>query len=416
MNSGASKRVLILELGADGHHPFYIRLLLESGLADDAHIILAGQQSLFTHRAIAECPVPFEPYLLEIALEHQRLWASSPTAVFRRSWAIGRMYRSAYAELSRTAPIDLVIVPYLDDCLLGLAGPRRPFGTTPWLSITMRTMFHFDVMGVTAPRQRFTALRRGLTYRMLRQPTTAALLTIDPILAEFASTQRAPMFRKIHYLPDPAPQHLLALSQQQARAQLGIAPDAPGAPGARLVLVYGDLSSRKGIFSLVEAAAAADCSERVHLLLAGRNRHAQQLEASSGWRTLIARQRIHLLEGFIDDDQEGLLLLAADCMWVGYVDFYGVSSVMALAARNAMPVIASDYGLVGYLAGKHGLGAVVEPRNIASIVTALNRLVNEPEFFARAGRAGVAAFHDHAPIEFQRRVMATVRQSWGSRD
>ena len=105
-------------------------------------------------------------------------------------------------------------------------------------------------------------------------------------------------------------------------------------------------------------------------------------------------------------------MVAADCMWVGYIDFYGVSSVMALAASNAMPVIGSDSGLVGYLTRKHGLGAVVEPGNIASIVAALNRLVNEPEFFARAGRNGVAAFQDHAPIEFQRRVMATVRQSW----
>jgi glycosyltransferase involved in cell wall biosynthesis len=406
MSAAASKRVLILELGADGHHPFYVRLLLESGLADCAHIVLAGQHSLFTHRAITECPVAFERYQLELGLEHDLLWASHPTAVFRRSWAIGKIYRSAHAELSSTAPFDLVIVPYLDDCLLGLAAPRRPFGGTRWLSITMRTMFHFDAMGVSAPAQRFTALRRWLTYRMLRQPTTAALLTIDPTLAQFAEKQREPMFRKIRYVPDPAPQHQPTLSQQQARQRLGIATDA------RLLLVYGDISMRKGIFALVEAAADAECSPRLHLLLAGRNRHARQLESAASWQSLISRQRIHLLEGFVDEEQERALMVAADCMWVGYIDFYGVSSVMALAASNAMPVIGSDSGLVGYLTRKHGLGAVVEPGNIASIVAALNRLVNEPEFFARAGRNGVAAFQDHAPIEFQRRVMATVRQSW----
>lgn len=414
MSSGASKRaadrpakrVLILELGADGHHPFYVRLLLESGLADEAHIVLAGQPGLFTHRAIAECPVAFERYPLELGLEHHLLWASSPTAVFRRSWILGSIYRSAHAELSRNAPVDLVIVPYLDDCLLGLAAPRRPFGATPWISITMRTMFHFDAMGVSAPAQRFAPLRRWLTYRLLRQPTNAALLTIDPTLAQFASTQQRPMFRKIHYLPDPAPLHLPTLSQREARAQLGIPLDV------RLVLIYGDISSRKGIFSLVEAAADPQCSARIHLLLAGRNRQAERLAATSGWQALIAQHRIHLLEGFMDDAQERLLLAAADCMWVGYIDFYGVSSVMAMAARNAMPVIASDHGLVGYLCRNHGLGALVEPRDIGSIVTALNRLVNEPEFFTRAGHNGVAVFQDHAPIEFQRRVMDTVRQSW----
>jgi glycosyltransferase involved in cell wall biosynthesis len=410
MSAVASKRVLILELGADGHHPFYVRLLLESGLADDAHIVLAGQQSLFDHPAIAQCAVAFERYQLELGAEPHLRWARNPTAVFRRSWTFGSIYRSAHAELSRSAPIDLVIVPYLDDCLLGLALPRRPFGATPWLSITMRTMFHFDAMGIKAPAQRFTAVRRSLIYRMLRQPTTAALLTIDPTLAQFAGRQRAPMFRKVRYLPDPAPQHSATLSQQQARQQLGIPADA------RVVLVYGDISSRKGIFALVEAAAAPECSTRVQLLLAGRNRQAQLLAATTGWQALVARQRIHLLEGFIDDEQERLLMVAADCMWVGYIDFYGVSSVMALAARNAMPVLASDYGLVGYLAREHQLGALLDPSNIASIVTALNRLVNEPEFFTRAGRNGVAVFQDHTPIEFQRRFMDTVRQSWESGD
>jgi glycosyltransferase involved in cell wall biosynthesis len=408
MSAVASKRVLILELGADGHHPFYVRLLLESGLADDARIVLAGQDSLYTHRAIAECPVPFERYPLELGQGQHLRWARNPTAVFRRSWDFGRIYRSAQAELSRTEPFDLVIVPYLDDCLLGLAAPRRPFGATPWLSITMRTRFHFDAMGVSAPAQRFTGVRRWLTYRILSQPTTAALLTIDPTLAQFAGRQRAPMFRKVRYLPDPAPQHPPTVSRLQARQQLGIPADA------RVVLVYGDISSRKGIFALVEAAATAECSERVHLLLAGRNRHAHQFETHAAWQALLARQRIHLLEGFIDDEQERALMVAADCMWVGYIDFYGVSSVMALAARNAMPVMASESGLVGHLARAHDLGALVDPRNSASIVSALNRLVNEPEFFTRAGRNGVTVFQDHAPIEFQRRFMNAVRQSWGS--
>jgi glycosyltransferase involved in cell wall biosynthesis len=406
MSGGSSKRVLILELGADGHHPFYVRLLLESGLADCAEIILAAQQRMFTHPAIAGCPVKFRPYPLDLDLTDEALWSMSPAAVTRRSWTFGRIYRRAFTELSRTAPIDFVIVPYLDDCLLGLAAPRKPFGDTAWLAITMRTMFHYDAMGVRAPKQRFTAFRRWLTYRMLRQRCTVALLTIDPTLAEFASKQRDSLFQKIRYVPDPAPQHSDVLSKQEAREKLGIARDA------RLVLVYGEISARKGIFSLVEAAAAPECSREVHVLFAGRIRNPEELTKSAAWQSLAAQRRVHALNGFVDDEQERLLMAAADCMWVGYIDFYGVSSVMALAGRHAMPVLASNYGLVGHLAKTHHLGLLIEPQNQLSIVTALNQLVNEPDFFIRAGRNGVAVYQHHAPIELQRQVIDAIKQCW----
>jgi glycosyltransferase involved in cell wall biosynthesis len=406
MSSGSSKRVLILELGVDGHHPFYVRLLLDSGLADSAEIILASQPKMFAHPAIAGSPVKFRPHPLELALSDETLWTTSPAAVTRRSWTFGKIYRRAFMELSKNAPIDFVIVPYIDDCLLGLAAPRKPFGDTAWLAITMRTMFHYDAMGVRAPKQRFAEFRRWLTYRMLRQKCTAALLTIDPTLAEFAARQSDPLFRKIRYVPDPAPQHSDVLSKQEARQRLNIARDAC------LVLVYGAISARKGIVSLLEAAAAPECSRQIHVLFAGRIWGLGELEKTDAWQSLTAQRRMHMLNGFVDDEHERLIMAAADCMWVGYIDFYGVSSVMALAGRHAMPVLASDYGLVGHLAKTHHLGAVIEPRDQLSIVHALNRLVNEPDFFIRAGRNGVAVYQDHGPFELQRLVTDAVAQSW----
>jgi glycosyltransferase involved in cell wall biosynthesis len=410
MTSASSKRVLILELGAEGHHPFYVRWLLESGLADRAQIVLAALPAMFTHPAIANCGVGFEPYALEFGSAERLLWSSNPAIVARRSLAFGTIYRNAYLDLAARQPLDFVIVPYLDDCLLGLAARRRPFGRTPWLAITMRTMFHYGAMGVTAPRQRFEGVRRWLIYRLLRQDPTAALLTIDPTLADFASARhRHPSLRKVRYVPDPAPQHRVKLSQEEARQRLGIA------RAGRLVLVYGDISGRKGIFSLAQAAALAECPPQVHLLLAGRNRQTRELESTTGWQTLISQGRAHTIYGFIDDEHEGLLMRAADCMWVGYIDFYGVSSVMALAGRHGMPVIASNYGVVGYLAQKHDLGPVVDPHDPASIVAALQRLARDPEYFRRAGSHGISVFHNHAPTELQRQLIETIGQAWNDR-
>jgi glycosyltransferase involved in cell wall biosynthesis len=408
MSSGASKRVLIADFSADGHHPFYVRLLLESGIAEAAQLILAARPEMFAHPAISGCRVAFQAHQLDIGADAYHAGTSSPIALLRRSWIIGQSYRRAFFQLAARAPVDFVIVPYLDDCLVGLAAPRRTFADTPWCAITMRTMFHYRDMGVIAPEQRFVAIRRWLTYRMLRQPGMAALLTIDPTLAEFAAAQPEALFRKIQYLPDPAPQHSDLPLKEEARRRL----DIPMA--ASVVLVYGDISKRKGILSLLEAAAAPECPPSVHLLFAGRIRSPDALRNHAAWQALAAQGRMHAFDGFVDEPLERSLIAAADCMWVGYIDFYGVSSVMALAGRHALPVLASDYGLVGHLARKHALGALIAPRQIASIVTALNQLVSEPEFFVRAGRNGVALFDGHSPVEMQQRVTHAIEQAWAT--
>jgi glycosyltransferase involved in cell wall biosynthesis len=387
-------------------------LLLESGLAQVAQIVLAGNEEMFRHPAIvtAAASIPIEQFNLgvEARAENEPLHAGMPdrVGVIFHSWWLGKLYRKVYRAVAASAPVDFVIVPYLDDCLLGLAAPREAFDATPWLAITMRTMFHYRDMGVIAPQQSFAGIRRMLAYRILRQNSTAALLTIDPTLAEFAAAQADPLLRKIRYVPDPATRHQQLPSKSQARQSLGIADDA------RVVLLYGAVSERKGAASLVQAAAAPACSDRIHLLIAGRFWEMDALQNSDAWRKLAAARRLHAINGFVDDQQERLLLAAADCMWVGYIDFYGVSSVMALAGSHAMPVVASAAGLVGHFTRKHELGAIVEPRDQSSIVAALNRLVNEPEFFQRAGSNGICAYQHHSPLELQRLVVETVTRSW----
>jgi glycosyltransferase involved in cell wall biosynthesis len=413
-STSSSKRVLIVDFSPRGHHPFYVRSLLESGLAQVAQIVLAANKEMFRHPAIIAAAASVPVHQFELGIEapaaNEPLHAGLPdrAAVILHSWSLGRVYRKVYRAVASHAPVDFVIVPYLDDCLLGLAAPREAFSGTPWLAITMRTMFHYRDMGVIAPAQSFAGIRRRLAYRILRQHSTSAVLTIDPTLAEFAAGQSDPLLRKIRYVPDPATRHEQLPSKSQARQRLGIADNA------RVVLLYGAVSERKGVSLLVQAAAAPACSDRIHVLIAGKYWGMDALQDSDAWRQLQAQRRVHAINGFVDDEQERLILAAADCMWVGYIDFYGVSSVMALAGRHAIPVLASSHGLVGHFTRKHELGAIVEPHDQSSIVAALNRLVNEPEFFQRAGSNGVAAYQHHSALELQRLVAETVTGTWAA--
>lgn len=407
IRTGRQRRVLILDISASGHHPIYLRWLLESELGESAEIIVASRKEMFEHPEIRACVVPFTKHEIEIGPEvDRRLKNFSPFGLIRMNWMIGRLYRKVCSTLVHRMSIDFVIVPFLDDCMLGLAVPREAFGGVSWMTITMRTMFHYEAMGVIAPPQRFTAMRRLLFHRVLKQKSMIAVLTIDPTLAEFAGKQHEPELRKVEFLPDPATNHSVLPSRCEARQELSIPADK------RLIVLYGELSARKGVLSLVEGAADPACSRELHVLLAGRYREPDQVLMSKAFQTLTAEGRVHAIHGYLNDEQERQLLAAADCMWLGYTDFYGASGIMVLSGRHAVPVMASSAGLIGHLARKYEIGVVIDPLDRMSVVTALNRLVHEPEYFEQAGRNGVSAFQKHRPVEMQHLVTKKAQQIW----
>ncbi len=392
-------RVLILEVSSFGHHPTYIRWLLESELAKSSEVILAARREMFEHPEILACRSNFSRYQICISQKFEDdLSDFSSVGRLRMSWAIGRLYREICASLGRMHHLDFVIVPFLDDCILGLALPREAFGGIPWMTITMRTMFHYSEMGVTAKRQRFTAVRRWLFFKILKQKSMVSILTIDPTLADFAKRRHDGIMRKVEYLPDPATHHPLLPTKIEARLRLQVPADVT------LVLLFGEISVRKGVHSLLEAAADPSCSPHVHIMLAGRCSKRSELLKNAAFQHLNAVGRLHIIDGYLRGEQERQVLSAADCMWLGYTNFYGMSGVMVLSGRHGVPVLAAREGLIGYLTKKHEIGVIIEPENRSSVVDALNRLGREPDLFRQAGKNAISVFENHDPIELQRLV------------
>jgi glycosyltransferase involved in cell wall biosynthesis len=399
----ARSRVLILDIGYTGHHPSYVRWLLESDLGQ-ANVTLAGRPELLEHPEVYAAEAVFARREIEITAKLCAVLAdSSPMGLIRSNWIIGRLYREICAEMNAVAPLDLVVVAFLDDCVLGLALPREAFGGIPWMAITMKTMFHYAEVGIAAPVQRFKALRRALFLRTLRQRSMISMLTIDPTLIEYADRRRDGALAKLTYLPDPARLHLLISPKVEARNRLSIPPES------RVIALYGEIAARKGVYPLLDAAVHARCRPQLHVLLAGRCAERDRLVNYPAYRTLEEQGRLHILEGYLDQAHERLLLSAIDCMWLGYANFYGMSGILVLAGRHGVPVIASKAGLVGYLVRKHGLGLTVDPHNREDVTAALRRLVEQPEFFENAAGRGLEAFARHDPEEMKRIVFEKSR-------
>jgi glycosyltransferase involved in cell wall biosynthesis len=336
---------------------------------------------------------------------------SSTMGLIRREKTIWKIFAKAYEDASAKSAVDMVILPYIDDCLneIGLKG--SPFGKTPWTGITMRPMFHFSRLGVVAPKPRLSAIRGWMFRGGLRRGGLAGLFTIDTTLDEYAGKYLHERERKkLHYLPDPAVDHVLE-TKAEARRTLGIPADA------RVILGYGMIAEGKGHRALLEAVNDADCPAGVCVVLAGmESPDNASIVGSEPALTLIRQNRLKVINKYVSDAEEALLLAAADCMWIGYKGFYLMSAVYVLAARHGIPCIVSYYGVAGYLMKKYRFGLTVDPEDKRSILAVLREVSEDNGALAEMGKRGKEAFKEHSVAEFQKRIGEVIERTIGGGD
>jgi glycosyltransferase involved in cell wall biosynthesis len=402
------KTILIPEISETGHHPGYVRHILESVNREGSNVLVAGTRNLVLHSELDPVRDRFTPIEIEVSKsEEARLNDFSTIGLVRREFCVRSIYARVWRDATRGRQVDMVIIPFVDDCSNALALLGTPFGRTPWVGISMRTQFHLPEVGVIADRRMGAGVRAALFRRLLKQANLRELLTIDPTLIHYARHKEGREFAKLHYLPDPS-DNLPLLSKREARSSLGIPEDC------KAILVYGSLSERKGIAHLIGALSLPECPEIVHVIVAGsQDAGVKALLESPAASMLIASNRLHLVSGYIPTSRVAQLVYASDAMWIGYIDFYTMSSVLVLASRHGLPSITTEQGIVGYLSRMHGCGLPVDPRSEKSIVEVLRRIATDDPSLARAAENARSAFSAHSHAEFYRIVGDSVRMAGG---
>lgn len=285
-------------------------------------------------------------------------------------------FRHAFRVVSRDRSVALVVVPYVDYFFLALPFLGSPFGSTPWVGITMRSNFHHCEVGVKAPRRPLVnALKARLFVRAIRTAGLRTLLTIDPTLTEWwtaiarGHAGRAPRDAAIDYLADPFPD-ACAAEPALAKARLGLGE-------GRHVLVYGAITARKGVFELACALAARPGDAHAPtLVIAG----AQDEDVRGPLREAVAKlvPAPVVMDRFISGETELDLFSACDAVWLGYKGHYGMSGVLVQAYRFGKPVIATADGLIGWFCRTGELGPVIDDLSAAAINGALDRVLAGP--------------------------------------
>lgn len=274
-------------------------------------------------------------------------------------------FRHAYAMASREHKVALVVVPYVDYFLLALPFLRSPFGTTPWVGVTMRSNFHHHLVGVRAPRRPLVnAVKSKLFARAVRVGGMKTLLTIDPTLPDWwKRNANHAGGTSIDYLADPFPD-AHAAEPSAAKQRLGLS-------AGKHVLVYGAINDRKGLFELIDALAARNGDARAPtLVIAGKQDDDARDLLTAAVKTLEPAPIV--MDRFIPSEMELDLFSACDVVWLGYKGHYGMSGVLVQAFRFGKPVVATADGLIGWFCRTGDLGPVIDDLTPQSINRALD--------------------------------------------
>lgn len=286
------------------------------------------------------------------AVEHFR--GTAGFVVWQFLWH--HVLKSHFAKLD-SAAYDVVHVMYFDDFDKSTAVLGSPFGKHPFSGLLMNVRFHHAKVGVPCSRSRWDPLYRMLFVRLLRVPQFRVILSTDPTLEPYAAAQHGLEWQKVKSVSDfGAP--IRKRDRANARLTFGIP------SGACVVLVYGTLTSRKGLQMLNAALALDACPRHVIGLVAGRIAASGRPATESDVATTLRKNgRLLLIDRFLSDEEEGDAFAAADLVWLGYERFHSLSGVLFQAMQADRPVLAQDYGLIAWLASRHRLGISVDTRD-----------------------------------------------------
>ncbi len=373
--------IMLFDLYTGGHRGQYVRQLVEywvehalPGRLD----VVVPQAFLDYHSDVAQLikqhggngvglvpidePVTLDAYGLRGLLHSDRVH--------------GRLLRT---YLHRLRP-DYAVCLFFDHIQLSLAFDLRFSFPVRLSGIYFRPSFHYPDLSGTPPgrRERLTQWRkRRMLAAALRNPHLTHLFCLDPYViphidALDRSVQAVP-------LPDGITLYPPRQSRTETRTGWGVPDDR------RVALLFGAIDSRKGVFPVIEALhrLPAEAQQQLALVLVGSVGATEKAPIYEAVERLRARTAIQVIldDRFIPDEEIPEVVGAADLALITYQRHVGSSNVLVRAAAASVPVLGSDYGLVGAHLERHRLGLPVDATDPAVLARAFARWLDAPEAF-----------------------------------
>jgi glycosyltransferase involved in cell wall biosynthesis len=228
---------------------------------------------------------------------------------------------------------------------------------------------------------------------------------LDPIPYEMIQRRGGSLARRAQLIPDPVPQPRVT-DRTEARRMLGIPEDG------RYLGCVGVLDERKGIDNLIRAFAAAKLSEEDRLLLLGGMSAGIRRLVNDEYGALLRAQRIVAIDRYATDLEFEAAVAALDLVCTTYPRHIGSVSIAIRAAAAGKPVLASDWGWLGLVVPRFGLGWTCDATSVEALTAAIPTALDRAASFT-IGEGGRRFVEFHSVRNFQASWRCMLRQRMG---
>ena len=291
------------------------------------------------------------------------------------SLARDRLHGRLAAHYVRTLRPDHFVFMLVDHAQLSLAFGLRFPCPVAISGIYFRPSFHYGRLG--GPPQgagdRLKGAIKQLVLRAaLRNPHMRTVFSLDPFVVPYIE-RWSPRAEAVA-LPEP-------LDDLRAREETALLDEVE--PHRRKLVIFGSLDERKGIGVVLDALQALPrlAQHGLALILAGPVVEPGRTQRLARLDRFAADSDVQLVleDNFIPEEDVQGLLRACDLSLLTYQRPIGSSGVMIRAAAAGIPVLATDYGVVGEQVRRHCLGLTVDTTDADTLRRALEAWIEHPE-------------------------------------
>lgn len=244
------------------------------------------------------------------------------------------------------------------------------------LFLPFRKYYEDDSTLTDKLRREWRGWRKGWQMRwMLRNPQLERIFFLnDKQGVEEYNLRFGPRFE---HLPDPIDvAQITTTSVVDLKRKYGVA------EGRRVFLIYGHLSARKNVPTILAALQRLTHQERsqLNILICGEPEKGYDVtlfaainEAEKKYPEVLFIKHFHFFAPAATNE----VFKIADIVLVPYINFFSSSNILGLAAKYSKPLIASKLGIMGVLVSQYQLGITVAPHRAEAIADAMSTYLSQ---------------------------------------
>jgi glycosyltransferase involved in cell wall biosynthesis len=406
----STTRIVLFNLYSGGHHPQFLECLRAywemKRPEAELHVVVSDRHAQTHAESVARIEATPNTKL------HVAQLPSNFEEMKYGTIARDRLHGRLAAHYARLLRPDQFMLMFFDHAQLSLAFNLRFSWPVAISGIYFRPSFHYGSLG--GPPQTSAEKIKGLMKQLvlrgaLRNPHLRTIFSLDPFVVPHIA--RWSRHTEPVALPEPL-DHRHAPFDSSLLAGIE--------PGRRRLIIFGSLDAKKGIAVVLEALRALPpaSQRKLVLILGGRVAELGRAELLTRIANVEAQTEVHvrLEDRFLPESEIQPLLASCDLVLLTYQRLHvGSSGVLVRAAAAGVPVLATDYGVVGEHVRRHRLGITVDATESDSIRAALEAWLERPQAIPFDARTAAAFARENTAEAYAETIFSRLLRSEGNR-